>query len=247
MEEYFNANYIRDMICMGLFCLGLALSVTCVLMGIVFKSKNLSDLLFNMKFLVAFILLACVSYAMMGIESKEAMSLALSYLYPVIMTLTGLIAIGVAIILRVPHQERKQRREELEREYVGYNEILFYPVTISKNEEILEHWDMAITLDKQEFHHLYIRNCDTIRRSGHRINPENTKLYYPVNIGRKELGKVFKGKEAICRHVMSQAKTWEEIFPAGLEFMIEYVNVNIHPAIHDQIRGYKPYMQSITT
>lgn len=228
MEEYFNDDYIRDMICMVLFRFGLALIVISVLMGIVFKRKCISDLLFHMRLFAAFIFLCCISYAIMGIEFKEATSSALSLFSPIIIMLGVLISIGVIIILYM------SQKNELERGYMVFHKILFYPVTISRdhditgNHETHECRDLAISLETNRFRKFYLKHNDIIGICGFRYDPETADVCCPVTLDEMTLRKIFKGKKGICLQIKDKIETWTRNIPTQedrlvIEYIIEYV------------------------
>lgn len=110
------------------------------------------------------------------------------------------------------------------RDYDGIAKILFYPVTIDCEYEGTNRRDLALTLDKKEFHPLYCRYMDILGIQGYSRNELSGEVFFSVDLNGKDLKRVFRSRRPICILLKNQIEMWKkELVCESMVLVIEYV------------------------
>lgn len=111
------------------------------------------------------------------------------------------------------------------RDYDGIAKILFYPVTIDCEYESTKRRDLALTLDKKEFHPLYCRYMDILGIQGYSRDELSSEVFFSVDLNGKDLKRVFRSRRPICTLLKDQIEMWKkELVCESMEFVMEYVS-----------------------
>lgn len=125
--------------------------------------------------------------------------------------------------------------EKINEDYSHICEIIFYPVTLSKDYESKKHKELAIILDKNEFYPLYKENIDLLEMSRYWVDEETQKVHFPININKQGLEIfrryslqdliLFNPINSIKKKLSDQAESWTKKFSNEftVEFVIEYI------------------------